>query len=153
MFPTETLCHIISYSNDPELIRKVFSKEYHDQYIHDKLTDMIKKKKLIKPDDDIPYRTYYLPQVPLLNPKDWTDLLPDPCLNNGKDWTKIFTECEDLVRGTKFVDRSEDNNNFICHHLQCHDLRRVPAIRYADVSIWNKPSVCKNVFEYLRLDY
>ena len=83
------------------------------------------------------------------------DLLPDPCLNNGKDWTNVFTECENLVGGQNFV-RFEDEHftnqvlDTRCTKYQSHDLRRTPAIQYADVSIWNKPSVCKNIFEYVR---
>lgn len=83
------------------------------------------------------------------------DLLPDPCLNNGKDWTNVFTECENLVGGQNFV-RFEDEHftnqvlDTRCTKYQSHDLRRTPAIQYADVSIWNKPSVCKNIFEYIR---
>lgn len=60
MFPTETWSHIISYINNPELIKEIFNKDYFRQYIIDKLTCMIKKKKLIKPDDHIPYRLHYL---------------------------------------------------------------------------------------------
>ena len=84
-----------------------------------------------------------------------SDLLPDPCQNNGKDWTNVFTECENLVGGQNFV-RFEDEHftnqvlDTRCTKLLNLDLRRLPPIQYADVSIWNKPSVCKNIFEYIR---
>jgi hypothetical protein len=88
-------------------------------------------------------------------PLSVNDLLPDPCMNKGKDWTNVFTECENLVGGQNFV-RFEDEHftnqvlDTRCTKYQSHDLRRTPAIQYADVSIWNKPSVCKNIFEYIR---
>ena len=88
-------------------------------------------------------------------PLSVSDLLPDPCLNNGKDWTNVFTECENLVGGQNFI-RFEDEHftnqvlDTRCTKYQSHDLRRTPAIQYSDVSIWNKPSVCKNIYEYIR---
>lgn len=87
-----------------------------------------------------------------LNP---SDLLPDPCLNKGKDWTNVFSECENLVGGQNFVHFEDEHftNQVLdtrCTKLQSQDIRKTPAIQYADVSIWNKPSVCKNVFEYIR---
>jgi hypothetical protein len=88
-------------------------------------------------------------------PLSVNDLLPDPCLNNGKDWTNVFTECENLVGGQNFV-RFEDEHftnqvsDTRCTKLMNLDLRRAPPVQYADVSIWNKPSVCKNIFEYIR---
>ena len=84
-----------------------------------------------------------------------SDLLPDPCMNKGKDWTNVFSECENLVGGQNFVKLEDEHftNQVLdtrCTKLMSLDLRKPPAIQYADVSIWNKPSVCKNIYEYIR---
>lgn len=83
------------------------------------------------------------------------DLLPDPCLNKGKDWTNVFSECENLVGGQNFVHFEDEHfvNQVLdtrCTKYLSLDLRKPPAIQYSDVSIWNKPSVCKNIYEYVR---
>lgn len=83
------------------------------------------------------------------------DLLPDPCLNKGKDWTNVFSECENLVGGQNFVHFEDEHfvNQVLdtrCTKYMSLDFRKPPAIQYTDVSIWNKPSVCKNIYEYVR---
>ena len=84
-----------------------------------------------------------------------SDLLPDPCMNKGKDWTNVFSDSENLLGGQNFVKFEDEHftNQVLdtrCTKLQSQDLRRPPAIQYADISVWNKPSVCKNIYEYIR---
>lgn len=91
------------------------------------------------------------------SPLEVNDLLPDPCLNKNKDWTNVFSECDNLLGGQNFVTASDEHFTNQVLDVRCTkysslaagDLRRVPAIQYSDVSIWQKPSVCKNSFDYL----
>ena len=83
------------------------------------------------------------------------DLLPDPCLKSKGNWTDVFSECENLVGGQNFVHFEDEHfvNQVLdtrCTKYMSLDLRRPPAVQYADVSIFAKPSVCKNVYDYIR---
>lgn len=84
-----------------------------------------------------------------------SDLLPDPCMGKGKDWTSVYAGCENLVGGQNFVHLEDEHfsNEVLdtrCTKYMSTDLRKEPAIQYANVSIWNKPSVCKNAYNYIR---
>lgn len=84
-----------------------------------------------------------------------SDLLPNPCPNGSKDWTSVYAGCENLVGGQNFVHIEDEHfaNEVLdtrCTKYQSQDLRKTPAIQYENVSIWNKPSVCKNPFELTR---
>jgi hypothetical protein len=84
-----------------------------------------------------------------------SDLLPSPCMGKNKDWTNTFSECENLIGGHNFVHTEDEHftNEVLdtrCTKYMSHDLRKTPSIQYDEVSIWNKPSVCKNPYDYIR---
>lgn len=88
-------------------------------------------------------------------PLNATDLLPNPCLTNNRDWANVYTQCDNLLGGRNFV--QVENEHFTnqvldtrCTRNSSLDLRREPPIMYSDVSIWLKPSTCKNVYDYIR---
>jgi len=88
-------------------------------------------------------------------PLNATDLLPNPCLTNSRDWANVYTQCDNLLGGRNFIQTSDEHfsNQVLdtrCTRNMSLDLRREPPIMYSDVSIWLKPSTCKNIYDYIR---
>lgn len=88
-------------------------------------------------------------------PLNATDLLPNPCLTNSRDWANVYTSCDNLLGGRNFVQVQDEHftNQVLdtrCTRNMNLDLRREPPVMYSDVSIWLKPSTCKNIYDYIR---
>jgi hypothetical protein len=88
-------------------------------------------------------------------PLNATDLLPNPCLTNSRDWANVYTQCDNMLGGRNFVQTQDEHftNQVLdtrCTRNSSLDLRREPPIMYSDVSIWLKPSTCKNIYDYIR---
>jgi len=90
-----------------------------------------------------------------VQPLNATDLLPNPCMTNSRDWANVYTQCDNLLGGRNFVQTQDEafTNQVLdtrCTRNMSLDLRREPPVMYSDVSIWLKPSTCKNIYDYIR---
>jgi hypothetical protein len=151
------IIYIVFYRNKEGLMITGYNKDGKpknmDEYFQEKYTD---KNEYNPVSEDSKLNIEMKEQQEDRNaPLKASDLLPKPCMGKNKDWTNTFSECENLIGGRNFVHLEDEHftNEVLdtrCTKYMSHDLRKTPSIQYEDVSIWNKPSVCKNPYDYIR---